>query len=210
MGILVPAQSGSTWTTSPSTPFLIAWVTLGLVVSMTADSFAGERERHTLETLLASRLSEKAILFGKAAAIVYGWSAALLTAVLGLVTVNLMNAHSSFLCYSFLTGVRIIGLSVLLASMMTGIGTLVSLRAPAVRSVQQILMFCSIALFIVPAFIVSHLPGGWQADISRALNPNDPNAALTTIIVFAIMLLLNLGLFFLALIRFQRAQLLLE
>jgi hypothetical protein len=37
-----------------------------------------------------------------------------------------------------------------------------------------------------------------------------PNAALTTIIVFAIMLLLNLGLFFLALIRFQRAQLLLE
>lgn len=53
MGILVPAQSGSTWTTSPSTPFLIAWVTLGLVVSMTADSFAGERERHTLETLLA-------------------------------------------------------------------------------------------------------------------------------------------------------------
>ena len=53
-------------------------------------------------------------------------------------------------------------------------------------------------------------PGGWQVDISRALNPNDPNVALTTIIVFAIMLLLNLGLFFLALIRFQRAQLLLE
>ena len=33
------------------------WFSLLLVINVVADSFAGERERHTLETLLASRLS---------------------------------------------------------------------------------------------------------------------------------------------------------
>ena len=58
-----------------------------------ADSFAGERERHTLETLLASRLPDRAILFGKVlAAVGYGWVLVMLMLVLSLVTVNLTVA----------------------------------------------------------------------------------------------------------------------
>jgi ABC-2 type transport system permease protein len=50
------------------------WLPLLLATSYVADSFAGERERHTLETLLATRLSGKAIYWGKvAAAAIYGW-----------------------------------------------------------------------------------------------------------------------------------------
>jgi ABC-type Na+ efflux pump permease subunit len=41
---------------------------------MITDSIAGERERQTLETLLASRLPDRAILLGKVAAItLLGW-----------------------------------------------------------------------------------------------------------------------------------------
>ncbi|MCS6827529.1 MAG: ABC transporter permease subunit [Caldilinea sp.] len=53
---------------------LLAGLPLVLSAILSADSLAGERERRTLETLLASRLSEQAILLGKmSAAVVLGW-----------------------------------------------------------------------------------------------------------------------------------------
>jgi len=74
-GVFLPLQSGDRWVTSPVTMLYWAWVPLMLVTGFIADSFAGERERHTLETLLASRLPDRAILFGKvAAAVAYGWA----------------------------------------------------------------------------------------------------------------------------------------
>src|SRR4051812_9879303 len=45
-------------------------IMIQLLMAIVTDSFAGERERHTLETLLASRLSDTAILIGKIAAAV--------------------------------------------------------------------------------------------------------------------------------------------
>src|SRR6185503_5143880 len=42
-----------------------SFVLVQLLAGIMADSFAGERERHTLETLLATRLSDLAILMGK-------------------------------------------------------------------------------------------------------------------------------------------------
>lgn len=53
-----------------------AWAALPITLAgaMIIDSIAGERERQTLETLLASRLSARAILLGKvAAATLLGW-----------------------------------------------------------------------------------------------------------------------------------------
>ena len=66
---------------------------------MIADSFAGERERHTLETLLASRLSDRAILFGKiAACIAYGWLMAMLCVLVGTITENVSHWEGQVLC----------------------------------------------------------------------------------------------------------------
>ena len=74
LGILMPLQTGQQWLTNPVLPILWSWIPVFLVVSVVTDSFAGERERNTLETLLASRLSDRAILFGKiGAAVLYGW-----------------------------------------------------------------------------------------------------------------------------------------
>ena len=61
-GVVLPAQNGTDWLTSPALLLAWAWVPLMLVSGVVADSFAGERERHTLETLLASRLPDQAIL----------------------------------------------------------------------------------------------------------------------------------------------------
>jgi ABC-type transport system involved in cytochrome c biogenesis ATPase subunit len=64
-GILLALTNGRAWITSPAIALAWSWVPMFLVMTVIADAFAGERERHTLETLLASRLSDGAILFGK-------------------------------------------------------------------------------------------------------------------------------------------------
>lgn len=51
---------------------VLVWLSLPMAISgvVVADSFAGERERQTLETLLTSRLSDHAIVIGKIVAVV--------------------------------------------------------------------------------------------------------------------------------------------
>jgi hypothetical protein len=73
-GVMLPLQSGQAWVESPIGILYWIWVPFMMVSTMIADSFAGERERHTLETLLASRLTDTSILLGKIfAALTYGW-----------------------------------------------------------------------------------------------------------------------------------------
>src|SRR5574339_839063 len=74
-GIVMPIQWGSMWVESGASLTLWLVIPMMLAAMIVADSFAGERERHTLETLLASRLSDQAILLGKITeAVGYGWS----------------------------------------------------------------------------------------------------------------------------------------
>src|SRR5690349_13779533 len=61
IGIFLPLQFGRTAVESVTLLFWL-WIPLLTVTSSITDSIAGERERHTLETLLASRLSDSAIL----------------------------------------------------------------------------------------------------------------------------------------------------
>ena len=51
-GVVIPLQSGRDWVTSPVSAMVWAWMPYMWVYSVVADSFAGERERHTLEALL--------------------------------------------------------------------------------------------------------------------------------------------------------------
>ena len=56
LGIYGPL-TGPDWMQTPFAVVLSALMTLLLVATVIPDSFAGERERHTLATLLATRLS---------------------------------------------------------------------------------------------------------------------------------------------------------
>ena len=88
-GVFLPLQSGREWVQSPLTLLYWAWVPLFMTTGVVADSFAGERERHTLETLLSTRLPDTAILLGKLlTSVLYGWGLAAVSVLLGLVTVN--------------------------------------------------------------------------------------------------------------------------
>ncbi len=208
-GIFLPFQMGRAWVESPMVLAYWAWVPLFLVTSVIADAFAGERERHTLETLLASRLPDRAILFGKVgAAVGYGVGVTWLSLLLGLVTANLIHGQGILLLYSPVVGLGIVGLSLLGAGLAASAGVLVSLRSATVRQAQQTLSIAIMVLLFVPVFGIQALPAEWKARLGEAFMALD----ITRLVVIAVAILaaLNAGLLVAAMARFRRAQLLSE
>ncbi len=207
-GVFLPLQSGREWLTSPQSIMVWTWVPFILVNSVVADSFAGERERHTLETLLASRLSDRAILFGKiAAAILYGWGLTLISILLGVIVGNIAFWQGRLIFFSPGLSLGILLTSFLVALLAASLGVLVSLRASSVRQAQQTL---SIAMFIViiPLLILPMLPLETRRRIGEFLSATD----LRTLGFLAILILglIDAGLLGVSLVRFQRSRLILD
>ncbi len=152
-GLLFPLQSGPDWFGS--------WLTVStacfpiiLVLNYTADAFAGERERHTLETLLASRLDERAILLGKVLAIVvYGWTLVLVCQPIATIAINVFHRGGGFLFYRPAILAAILAMSFLVSLLICAIGVLVSLTAPTVRSAGQRMLVPFIVIFALPGLI---------------------------------------------------------
>jgi ABC-2 type transport system permease protein len=208
-GVFLPYQNGPGWIDSPGTLLLWAWVPLFLVSSVTADSFAGERERHTLETLLASRLSDQAILLGKvAAAVLYGWGLALVSVVLGLITVNVAFWDGAPRLYPANIAVAGVLLGLLGAGLSATAGVLVSLRASSVRQAAQTLSLGIMLLLFVPILGLQALPAGTQEALFARLMGLGLNQILVGVV--GVLLLLDLGLLAAGMARFKRARLILD
>ena len=208
LGILMPIQFGPEWVQSASQMIIWVWLPFLLVSGVIADSFAGERERHTLETLLASRLSDRSILFGKVvAAISYGWGLSMVCMLLGLVTVNLVHGKGQILMYSWEIGLATIVLSLLVASLSSSLGILVSLRASTVRQAQQTFSLAFMLLFI-PMMLLPVLPQEWQGRLMIWV----VNTDFSTIFPAAMLILFILDILLIAaaMARFQRAKLILD
>src|ERR1019366_6199041 len=90
MGVFYPASTARFWLSPP--PLAVVYFAFFpgmLAVTIAADAFAGERERKTLETLLATPLGEWAILLGKAcAAILWALTISAVAFTCAVVTVN--------------------------------------------------------------------------------------------------------------------------
>ncbi len=137
-GVFLPAQFGRTFVQSPMNLLFWSWVPAFLVIVAVADSFAGERERHTLETLCASRLSDRAILLGKLAAIVsYGWGLTVLCLGLGLISINVVYGRGGLLLPPLDLALAVLVLSFLAADVTAGIGAILSIKATSMRQVYQ-------------------------------------------------------------------------
>jgi len=205
LGVFPALQAGEKWMSSPLVLILSGWVPLILVSSVVADAFAGERERHTLEPLLASRLSDTSILIGKiAAAVSYGWGYTLFMLLVGLVTVNVMNADSSFLFYSPIILIGGVFLSLLGSGVAACAGVLVSLRAPTVKYAQQLLNSASMLVFVLLFIAARSAPIDWWRISSQELVSN-------LIKLSALILtLLDVALFLIAKSRFRRERLILD
>jgi ABC-2 type transport system permease protein len=168
LGVIMPLQAGPGWVDSPAVLLITAWVPLFLISAVVADAFAGERERHTLETLLASRLPDDAVLFGKlAAAVGYGWGATAFTVVLSLITTNVRSHSGGLLLFPPDLALAALVASLVASFLAGGAGVLVSLRAATVRQAQQTLSIASLLVIFLPMLGIPLLPDSsklWLAD----------------------------------------------
>lgn len=208
-GIILPSQFGRFWVESPLPLGLWGWLPILPVTAVIADAFAGERERHTLETLLASPLSEQAILLGKVAAVVgYAWVLTLIILLVGLLTINFVDGNGELLLYSVTTTLGGVVLCLLTATLAASTGVLVSLRAATVRQAAQQLVFASIAFTWIPAFGFGLLPTQWQERLLESVM--SANATQIFLIIVMVLFLIDVGLLLVAMARFQRSRLILD
>lgn len=158
-GVFMPLQAGPSWVQTPWLLLVWTWLPLFMVSALVADSFAGERERHTLETLLTTSLSDHAILFGKLlAATMFGYSALLVVMVVSLLTVNLRFATWKYLLLfpaEVTLGVLVFGF--LITLFVAAIGVMISLKAQTVRQAGQTLSLGILATFWVPGLVLGYL-----------------------------------------------------
>jgi ABC-2 type transport system permease protein len=206
-GILLPAQFGRGWVDSPVMLVSWIWVPLLLLSHVVVDAVAGERERHTLETLLASRLPDRAILFGKmAAAVGYGLLVTVGSLGLGLLTANVLFARGQLLWYPPTTIVGAVILTVLGSALAASLGVLVSLRSATVRQAGQVMGMAILVLGLGPVLVV-RFASRWLAT-NDAVGPL--GFALLGVMSVAALAVLDAILIGLAMARFQRTRLMLD
>lgn len=179
---------------------LLIWLPFLFSANIIADSVAGERERHTLETLLASRLPDRAIVLGKmSVTIVYAWGMALLGAVLALVVANLRS--TSLVMYPADVLVGLILLSLLAAVFVSAMGVLISLKAQTSREAQQIIAISSLIIPFGTLLIVPNLPSGVLSFIqSSGLDG-------VMVLIGLVFIILDVVLVLVALTQFKRTKL---
>jgi len=203
-GVVLPLMNGPAWIGAPAVALGWSWVPMFLVMTVIADAFAGERERHTLETLLASRLSERAILLGKVgAAVAYAAGMSCASVVLGVVTVNLAHGGGGLVLYppAVLRAMATLGL--LGAVLVAAVGSLISLSAATVRQAQQTLGGAIMVLLLAPLGAWRFAPAPWKEALAAHAGTLGQRVILGALILVA----LDAAALAMALRRFQRPRL---
>jgi len=158
LGIFVPLQLGPGWANYSVMFFYWPFLTSSMTSTIVSDSVAGERERHTLETVLATRLSDTSILLGKViAAVMYGYAFALSNLAIGLITVKLKSGDAGEMMSAerFFALLGLLGAS---AFFVSGLGVFVSLRAATVRQAQQLFGVILLIGTMIPFALTQVLP----------------------------------------------------
>jgi ABC-2 type transport system permease protein len=181
---------------------LLLWVPFFVIISFIGDAIAGERERHTLETLLASRMPDRAILLGKVVTtVLYAWGMGILSILLGLVLVDLFRTQGNWSFYPIDLLVDALVLSLLASVLAASAGVLVSLRVSTVRQAQQILSVGTIVLVFGITFILRALPTDFISSLS---------ASQFWLLAMAFIAVLDAILLGLSLVSFRRSRLILS
>ena len=179
-GLFFPLSQAEVWRTGAVPAVFAFMIPLFLVGPHVADSFAGERERGTLETLLATRLPDHSIYLGKIFAVCgYAWIVTLLILLASLVALNVTGAglpesatgpgDGIFVYPAFVWAAWGVG-SIASGLLLAAIGTFVSLRSKTVRAAHQAMM---IPLFLIIFGGSFGIPILW-----RALSPGMQEAIL--------------------------------
>jgi len=211
VGVLLPLQIGADWVNGYWSVIASLIIPLLVVGTTIPESFAGERERHTLATLLASRLSGRVILFGKvAASVAYAWVLMLIVLLISLVTVNITHWNGHILLFTPTAGLFTVVLGLLMAGCMAGFGVLISLRSATVQGATQALMAITLSPLIllqIAGFLVLEVRREWLDAVIEALGR--VNVTQLVPIVCGVFAVICGGLMWAAMARFRRSRLIL-
>jgi ABC-2 type transport system permease protein len=203
LGIVLPLSFRLSWIDLDPAPVLIILYTpFMFVTSFIGDAIAGERERHTLETLLASRISDRAILLGKIlVAVGFTWGMTLFCLLLGAIVVNWSQEQGQWVFYApinlFLVVLVMSFLTILLAA--SG-GVLISLKSATVRQAAQTMLLGEILLGFAIYLVVRFLPASMTASLTTSQ---------VVSIILLTLLVLDTILLAASLVSFQRSRLIL-
>jgi ABC-2 type transport system permease protein len=164
LGGVFPYGNAAAWVAGSLGPLLYFAVMPGIPAAvLAADAIAGERERRTLATLLATPVRESTILFGKwFAALSFGLLVGLLSLVLGYVVVASTVGAAFVPSARFVLGA--IAATMASSSLMASISVLVSLKTASARGAQQIASILSMVMIF----------GGVRAGLALGLVPTWP------------------------------------
>ncbi|MHB1461407.1 MAG: ABC transporter permease subunit [Armatimonadota bacterium] len=153
-----PAMSGAVLMGSPWCALMWAWIVTIMTTPYVADSFAGERERHTMDTLLSSRLSDGAIVVGKLlSASLCSWMTGMASLPIAVLLANLLSPnHSVHLHPTVWFTAPILALS--MAFMVAGYTSIVVVKAVTVKQATQTASYGTIFIIIIPLLAMRFLP----------------------------------------------------
>jgi ABC-2 type transport system permease protein len=208
-GVYEPLRIGPDWLQSPIMVFslsaLVPFVAIGFISPY---SFVGERKRGTLEPLLATPVSDQAILFGKIGiAVLYGWGVSIISMVSGLFT--LFFSTGKFLLSPLGIAIPTLLLSLFFSLLVAIIGTSSSLYARTLLEAQNHLGMALFIPVVLPAFFVGpFMPEAWKVIIVQVA----AQLGTTNLLLFFMVLLFMVDAIsmLIALRRFHRKLLIFE
>ena len=141
-------------------------VAVGVLVTLlvSADAISGERERGTLEGLLLTPVSRRAIVLGKLIAALTLWFA---TFVVSIPYIWVLGRGVSIVRSALLLG---LGVGTLLAVGLAALGLLISALSGSNKVSLAISFFLLLAVF-APSQLPGGLPKGWFGDVLGKINP---------------------------------------
>lgn len=155
-GVIYPANAGAPYLRSEMA-FLLPCLGAVFMINAAADSFAGERERHTLDALLASPLSDEGLLLGKIAApMIFGWLTALAQILVGWISANAASRSIAFFDPRIFWSA--VSITLALNFFISATCVLLSLRAATVRQAVQTATAVLFALAVLPAVVLRVTP----------------------------------------------------
>ncbi len=209
LGIVIPWRAGPAYVDNTVALVVPALMPLLFVLVLVADSFAGERERHTLETLLGTRLSDQVILLGKVtAAVLYAWAIFVITLAVAVLGINIMYGHGRLIMFPMSRLVPTLIYDFLLAVLLSCIGVFVSLRAPTVRQAMQTLNLGFMVTVWGSFFGFQSLPREWRIILLGALAGE--NLIRAEIVAGVVLIVADAALLMATRARFRRARLILD
>jgi len=206
-GVFLPLVFGPALLMPGGMAAMTAVITGSFTSSLAGDSMAGERERKTIEVLLACPLSGPSIVLGKIAAMVsFGLLMGGLFLTLAYGTLMVLHPQEVRMSFSWITPPAALFFSLTAATLVAAMGAWASLRAPSVKQAQQTLGLSVMVLLIAPVFALQVLPQTWTERLEATLTSLPGPAVLMALA--GLMVVLDLLAIWLVLTRFRRSDLL--